>query len=100
MVKQMNVNVDEVLTYKWLAPITLALAISLMGYGMRSVIAEQLSASVERQEMKVAIADQRSAAALKIQALEIQLVDIQKSQEREHRLLVKIARRMGLEVAD
>lgn len=97
IVTRFHEGVHESLTFKWLSGLAITIILSLVGYVGRGILADQSAAAAERQDMKNELAIQKNATALKVQALELQLSEIQKSQEREHKLLVKIAARMGIE---
>lgn len=55
---------------------------------------------VQTAAMKADTAVREATAANRISLLDLQITDVRTAQEREHRLLVRIAQRMGIEVAE
>lgn len=76
-------------SWQWLAGILLTIVLGGGAWVIKGHAADIETASRERVVM-----------ALRIQSLEAQFSAVREAQEREHRLLVKIAKRMGIEVAD
>lgn len=86
-------NNDAFVSWRWLTPVLLTLLIAIGSWFTSTVLAD-----VSR--MKVEAATHKAATDLRIQSLEAQIEGVRRSQERSNRLLVKIATRMGIEVAE
>lgn len=81
------------ITWRWLTPVLLSVLI-----GIGTAFARAVSTDIETlQKEQTAL---KAASELRIQSLEAQLSGVRAAQEREHRLLVRIAQRMGIEVAE
>jgi len=80
-------------TWRWLTPVLLSVLI-----GIGTAFARGVSADIETLQREQT--SLKAASELRIQSLEAQLNGVREAQEREHRLLVRIAKRMGIEVAE
>jgi len=80
-------------TWRWLTPVLMGLLITIGTAFSRGV-------SGDIETLKSAQAELKAASEIRIQSLESQLSGVRAAQEREHRLLVRIAQRMGIEVAE
>jgi len=81
------------ISWRWLTPVLLGLLITI-GTGF----AKSISADVDH--LKTEQAEQKATVDLRIQSLEFQVTAVRAAQERDHKLIVLIARRMGIEVAE
>ncbi len=81
------------ITWKWLTPVLLSILLGIGTTFARGISADVDALKREQNELK-------TASELRIQSLEAQLSGVRAAQEREHRLLVRIAQRMGIEVAE
>lgn len=81
------------ISFKFITPTLLAILIAIGSWFTSNVIAD-----VTR--MKVEAAAQKATVDLRIQTLESQIEGVRLAQERSNKLLVKIATRMGIEVAE
>lgn len=81
------------ITWRWLTPVLMGLLITI-----GTAFARGVSSDIET--LKREQTDLKAASEMRIQSLEGQLVYVRAAQEREHRLLVRIAQRMGIEVAE
>lgn len=80
-------------SWRWLTPVLISVLI-----GIGTAFARGVSSDIEglkREQYSL-----KAASELRVQSLEAQLADVRQTQEREHRLLVRIAQRMGIEVAE
>lgn len=77
----------------FVTPMLLAVLIAIGSWFTSTVIAD-----VTRMKMEAAA--QKATVDLRIQTLESQIEGIRQAQERSNKLLVKIATRMGIEVAE
>ena len=80
-------------SWRWLTPVLMGLLITI-----GTAYARGVSSDIEMlQKEQTAL---KAESELRIQSLEAQLSGVRAAQEREHRLLVRIAQRMGIEVAE
>ena len=84
---------NNYISWRWLTPLLLTVLIAIGSWFTSSVLAD-----VGR--IKIEAATHKAATDLRIQSLEAQIEGVRRSQERNNRLLVKIATRMGIEVAE
>lgn len=84
---------NNYISWRFLTPVLLTV---LLGVG--SWFAKGVRADVD--QLKTEQATQKAAVDLRVQALESQIAGVRAAQERNNRLLVKIAARMGIEVAE
>jgi hypothetical protein len=77
----------------FLTPILLAILIGIGSWFASTVLADV-------GQLKQDQLSQKAAVDLRVQALEAQISALSASQERTNKLLVKIATRMGIEVAE
>lgn len=80
-------------SWRWLTPVLFGILITI-GTAFASGVVRDIDALKREQT------DLKAASDLRIQSLEAQLSGVRVAQEREHRLLVRIAQRMGIEVAE
>lgn len=81
------------ISFKFVTPTLLAILIAIGSWFTSTVIAD-----VTRIKMEAAA--QKATVDLRIQTLESQIEGIRQAQDRSNKLLVKIATRMGIEVAE
>lgn len=84
---------NNYISWRFLTPVLLTI---LLGVG--SWFAKGVRADVD--QLKTEQATQKAVVDLRVQALESQIAGVRAAQERNNRLLVKIAARMGIEVAE
>lgn len=84
---------NNYISWRFLTPVLLT---ALLGVG--SWFAKGVRADVD--QLKTEQVTQKAVVDLRIQALESQIAGVRAAQERNNRLLVKIAARMGIEVAE
>ena len=84
---------NNYISWRFLTPVLLTV---LLGVG--SWFAKGVRADVD--QLKTEQATQKAVVDLRVQALESQIAGVRAAQERNNRLLVKIAARMGIEVAE
>lgn len=84
---------NNYISWRFLTPLLLTV---LLGVG--SWFAKGVRADVD--QLKTDQATQKAVVDLRIQSLEAQIAGVRLAQERNNRLLVKIASRMGIEVAE
>lgn len=84
---------NNYISWRWLTPVLLTALIGIGSWFTSTVLADVA-------QIKVAAANEKAAVALRIQALEAQIAGMREAQERNNRLLVRIATRIGIEVAE
>lgn len=84
---------SQSLTWRWLAGLLITVVFSIGAWSSRGI-------AQDVESLKSQLNEQKAAVSLRVQTLETQLSGVREAQEREHRLLVKIAKRMGIEVAE
>lgn len=84
---------DAFVSWRWLTPVLLTVLIGIGSWFASNVLAD-VGQLKRDQVMQKAVVD------LRVQALEAQIAEMGARQERTNRLLVKIATRMGIEVAE
>ena len=84
-----NGSRDYVLDFKWLAGILITLLFSVGGYAINRAMAD-----IETLKARQTIAE------LHANDTKNEISNVRSNQERDHRLIVQIARKMGIEVAE
>lgn len=87
-------------SFTWLAGVLLTMLLGMVAYTGRTAAADIERVKAEVASAKAEVAEQKQTMTLRVQSLESQLLGVREAQEREHRLLVRIATRMGIEVAE